>query len=94
MVKSLKIGREIVPVKHKDLSGQDRDGEYFPETNHIEMHTNLGDNYDCIMIHEIVHAVQENTSLRHTSIPDDVWEVIAHEVSVAISDNFILIPKK
>lgn len=95
MIKSLKIGSSNVAVKYKNLADEDHDGIFIPETNQIHIHNALKpDLHDVIITHELVHAVTENTSLRHTSIHKDVWEVIAHEISVAIADNFILLPKK
>lgn len=94
-MKSLKISGENVPLKYKNMDENDA-GEYIPEKGEIILRKDLKEHeHDETLVHEMVHAVEHLSSLRHVrSITPDTWEVIAGELGRAIADNFILIPRK
>lgn len=94
-MKRLKISGESVPIKYVAMAEDDA-GEYLPEKGIILIRKDLkADEHDETLVHEIVHAVEHLSSLRHVrNITPDTWEVIAGELGRAVADNFILIPKK
>jgi hypothetical protein len=93
MIKSLKIGGERVPVKYKTMDEPDA-GEYEPETGSISIQKTLKcHEHDETLIHEMVHALQHITSLRHLGLSDEAWEMIAGEVGKAVADNFFILPR-
>lgn len=94
MAKQLKIAGEKVPLKYKKLHFEDA-GEYNPETSVITIRKGLPrTEHDATVVHEIVHALQFLSSLRHLGLSDDAWEMIAGEVGNAVGDNYKLIRKK
>ena len=94
MIKLLKISGTEINIKEIDTTHEDFEGRFCPPTNSIEMGKDLQDTaYDKTLIHEMVHAITHNTSLIHTSVHPDVWEVIAHEFSEALCNNFKLVKK-
>jgi len=94
MIKTLKIAYSEVPIQYLDLSKTDYDGQFVPTKNCIEIDsTILDEKHDGTLLHELIHAVTHNTGLIHTSISTDMWEIIAHEISEAISKNFKLTPR-
>lgn len=94
MIKAVKIGEAKVKVKYKDLSDTDKDAFYDPVKNEIIVDKALDEDHDKNLVHEMVHAISQNTSLLHTSITPDLWEVLAHEISEAIGNNFDLTKKR
>lgn len=94
MIKFLKISSEKVPVKYSRLDENDA-GEYDTEESCIRIKKGLSRHeHDETIVHEMVHAIQYLSSLRHSGISEDVWEIIAGEVGRAVADNFKLIEKK
>jgi hypothetical protein len=94
MLKSLKIAGDTVPVKYKKLPPEDA-GEYDTYHNTITLRKGLPrDEHDETIVHEMVHALQSLSSLRHLGISEDAWEMICGEVGRAVAQNFKLIPKK
>jgi hypothetical protein len=92
MSKSLKISGEEVLLVYKKLP-KDQAGQY--EDGVIQMCTSLkSKDHDETLVHEIVHAVESLSSLRHTNISPDTWEIIAGEIGRAIADNFVLHKRK
>lgn len=94
MIKNLKIAGDSVPVKYKKMDTFDA-GEYNDETDCITMQKGLTrEEHDSTIVHEIVHALQCKSSLRHLGISADAWEIIAGEVGTTIGGNFKLVQKK
>lgn len=88
----------MVPVNYAELEENDAGG-YYPEEDEIAVTKDLlkrnhREEHDETITHEIVHALQFKSSLRHLGISDDAWEVICGEVGRAVAQNFLLQPKK
>lgn len=94
MAKPLKIAGEKVPLKYKTLPPEDA-GEYDPEKSVITIRKGLSrTEHDATVVHEMVHALQFLSSLRHLGLSDDAWEMIAGEVGNAVGENYKLVRKK
>lgn len=85
-------------MTYEELPDEDAGG-YIPEDDKIEVSDVLlkrrhREEHDETLVHEIVHAIQFKSSLRHVRIPEETWEVICGEVGRAVAQNFLLTPKK
>lgn len=93
MIKSIKISGEIVPV-HYEKDTEDSAGWYETTESSITIKKGLSrDEHDETMVHEMVHALEHLSSLRHLDIKPEVWEIIAGEIGRAVANNFKLIKK-
>lgn len=66
-------------------------GYFDPHKNLIAIDSKLDEHeFMKVLIHEIVHAVWNNGGLIQSKIPSEIEEVLAEQISIAFSDNFVL----
>lgn len=53
----------------------------------------MGDSFDSTLIHEIGHAVFNESAIDQTSVPDDVKEIMVEQFAKVITKAFSLKPK-
>ena len=91
--KKLKILGLIVPIKYKDLSGEDYVGTYDRINKNIELHSKMKLNeFMPALLHEFGHALFDRSGLRQ-GVESDLEEVIVENFANALCENFNIRPK-
>jgi len=94
LVKSIIVLGRKVPIKRADLRDIGAAGAYCPQTKtiHIEQTLKGGDFLAETLVHEIFHAIEDRAGIGQ-ALDSKILEVIAEQVGVVISENFLLTPK-
>lgn len=69
-------------------------GLFYPREFKIDMSKNCPpDLYEYVLIHELIHAVFERSSLNQCNISHDVQEIVCDQVSKFLNENFKILKK-
>lgn len=96
-IKSLNVfGKEVPIVRTKNLAIEHNVmGQFHRDKFFIEIDHSLSENdFMLTLLHELCHSLVQRAGLYQSGLPHEIEEIIAEQMSIAITENFTLKPKR